>query len=217
MLYIKKGHEPEALIQAKRDGLKHYDDMTSDVKDVVKSHLAQEQGQLCAYCMRRLYLDTMQIEHYQPQSITDDAKTIEYTNMLGVCPGNKGAPEKFQTCDAHRGNTPLSIDPLKSASVALVRYKPDGTIYSENPDVNRDLQVTLNLNCTQTYLPQNRMAALNGLKQKIHADCGKHTATTAYFQNLYDTLLNGTSGVLNEYLGIMLAYLVKRGAVPPHN
>lgn len=217
MLYIKKGYEPEALIQAKRDGLKHYDDMTTDVKDAVKSQLAQEQGQLCAYCMRRLRPDTMQIEHYKPRSISDDAATIDYTNLLGVCPGNKGAAEKFQTCDAHRGNTSLTVDPQKIASIALVRYKPDGTIYSEDPDINRDLQVTLNLNCTQAYLPQNRMAALKGLKKKINADCSNRTATTVYFQSLYDALLNGTNGVLNEYLGIMLAYLVKRGAMPTHN
>lgn len=217
MLYIKKGHEPEALIQAKREGLRHYDDMTADVKDIVKRSLSVEQGGLCAYCMRRLRPETMQIEHYTPRSISDDATTIEYSNLLGVCPGNKGAAEKFQTCDAHRGNMPLTVDPLKPASVALVRYLPNGTIYSDDKGVNRDLQVTLNLNCKQAYLPQNRMAALNGLKQKIHSDCAGQTAGKAYFQNLYDTLAQGKNGVLDEYLGILLSYLVKRGAVPTHN
>lgn len=217
MLYIKKGHEPETLIQAKRAGLKHYDNMTTDVKDAVKTQLAQEQGWLCAYCMRRLRMETMQIEHYKPRSTSDDAATIDYANLLGVCPGNKGAAEKFQTCDAHRRNVPLTVDPLKTTSVALVRYKPDGTIYSEDPDVNRDLQTTLNLNCTQAYLPQDRKAALDGLKKRIYADCGKQTASVAYFQNLYDGLLNGKNGVLGEHLGIMLAYLVKRGAIPSHN
>lgn len=217
MLYIKKGHEPEALIQAKREGLRHYDDMTADVKDIVKRSLFAEQGELCAYCMRRLRLETMQIEHYTPRSISDDATTIEYSNLLGVCPGNKGAAEKSQTCDAHRGNTPLTIDPLKPASVALVQYLPNGKIYSNDKNINRDLQVTLNLNCMQAYLPQNRMAALNVLKQKIYTDCAGQTASKAYLQNLYDTLAQGKNGVLNEYLGILLCYLVKRGAVPTHN
>lgn len=216
MLYIKKGHELEALIQAKREGLKHYDDMTTEVKDIVKDSLFTEQGGLCAYCMRRMQLGTMQIEHYLPRSISDEATTIAYSNLLGVCPGNKGNAEKFQTCDAHRGNKLLTVDPLKPSSVALVRYLSDGTIYSDDADVNRDLQFTLNLNCAQAYLPQNRRAALNSLKQKIHSDCIGQTATKAYFQNLYDALILGKNGILNEYLGIMLDYLIKRGAVPTH-
>lgn len=61
------------------------------------------------------------------------------------------------------------------------------------------------------------MAALNVLKQKIHTDCAGQTASKTYFQNLYDTLLQGKSGVLDEYLGILLSYLIKRGAVPTHN
>lgn len=215
MLYIKKDHEPEALIQAKREGLRHNDDMTTEVKDIVKDSLSAEQGGLCAYCMRRLRPD-MQIEHYTPRSISDDATTIDYRNLLGVCPGNKGAAEKFQTCDAHRGNTPLTVDPLKLASVALVRYLPNGTIYSDDEDVNHDLQITLNLNCKQAYLPQGRMAALNGLKQTIHSDCAGKTASKAYIQHLYDTLSQGKNGLLDEYLGILLSYLVMRGAVPPH-
>jgi uncharacterized protein (TIGR02646 family) len=215
LLYIKKDHEPEALIQAKREGLRHYDDMTTEVKDIVKDSLSAEQGGLCAYCMRRLRPD-MQIEHYTPRSISDDATTIDYRNLLGVCPGNKGAAEKFLTCDAHRGNTPLTVDPLKLPSVALVRYLPNGTIYSDDEDVNHDLQITLNLNCKQAYLPQGRMAALNELKRKINSDCAGKTASKAYIQHLYDTLSQGKNGLLDEYLGILLSYLVKRGAVPPH-
>ena len=217
MLYIKKGHEPEALIQAKREGLRHYDDMTAEVKNIVKDSLFAEQGGLCAYCMHRLQPDTMQIEHYLPRSSSDDAATIEYGNLLGVCPGNKGNAEKFQTCDAHRGNTPLVVNPLKSSSVARIRYLSDGTIFSDEAEVNRDLQQTLNLNCTQAYLPQNRRAALNSLKKKIHIDCAGQTASRAYFQNLYDALSAGKNGILQEYLGIMLDYLVKRGAMPTRN
>lgn len=110
MLYIKKGVEPAALIQAKRDGLKNYDEMSTNVKDILKEHLAAEQGYLCAYCMRRLNLDTMQIEHYKAQHADDEdydsALTIDYHNMLGVCPGNKGNTTRFRdlTCDQHRGN-----------------------------------------------------------------------------------------------------------------
>lgn len=217
MLYIKKSPEPEALIQAKRTGLSHYDDMTGEVKDIVKASLSKEQGCLCAYCMRRLKPETMQIEHYIPRSGSDDALTIDYKNLLGVCPGNKGNAERFLTCDARRGNSPLTVNPLNPASVGKIRYRPNGLIFSDDETVNHDLQVTLNLNCEQVYLPQDRKEALDRLKQKIRTDYPGGTAPKEYCQTLYNALSRGKNGILDEYLGIMLEYLERRGAVPGHN
>lgn len=99
--------------------------MTTMVKDIVKGSLFAEQGGLCAYCMRRMQPGTMQIEHYLPRSSSDDAATIAYGNLPGVCPGDKGYAEKFQTCDAHRGNTPLTVDPLKRRNTGM-REAVDG-------------------------------------------------------------------------------------------
>lgn len=222
MLYIEKDPEPAALIQAKRDGLKDYDEMTTDVKDKIKEHLAAEQGYLCAYCMRRLDLDTMQIEHYQAQHPDegdyDSALTIDYRNMLGVCPGNKGNATRFRdlTCDQHRGNEKLTVNPLLTHSVALIKYQKNGIIYSDNEDINDDLQKKLNLNCESAYLPANRKAALDGLKRKIYKDYGAKTAPQSYYQKLYSALSQMTNGEFSVYLGILLAYLEKRGATPSH-
>lgn len=214
MLYIRKKTEPQELTQAKREGLECYDDMTTGVKDAVRKQLAEEQGYLCAYCMRRIKLDTMQIEHYLAQHSSDGgyepALTIDYSNMLGVCPGNKceGLPEKYLTCDQHRKNKPLTVDPRNADSVALVLYMANGEIYSKHPAVNEDLQNTLNLNCRAVYLPQNRKAALDTLKGKIYMDCKDKPGTKAYFQRLYTSL--SSQDILDEYLGILLSYLQKR-------
>ena len=67
MLYIKKKTEPRELTQAKRNGLQDYDTMPTDLKDIIRQQLLTEQGYLCAYCMRRINLDTVQIEHYIAQ------------------------------------------------------------------------------------------------------------------------------------------------------
>lgn len=214
MLYIKKKTEPLALTQAKRNGLQCYDEMTTDVKDAIRKQLAEEQGYLCAYCMRRMRLETMQIEHYVAQHPTDGdydpALTIDYSNMLGVCPGNKGEylPAKCLTCDQHRKYKPLTVDPRNADSVALVLYMANGEIYSKHPSVNEDLQNTLNLNCEAVYLPQNRKAALDALKGKIYTDCKNKPGTKAYFQRLYTYL--SSQDILDEYLGILLSYLQKR-------
>lgn len=214
MLYIEKKAEPLALTQAKQNGLQCYDDMTTNVKDVIRKQLAEEQGYLCAYCMRRMRLETMQIEHYVAQHPTDGdydpALTIDYSNMLGVCPGNKGEnlPGKFLTCDQHRENQPLTVDPRNADSVALVLYMANGEIYSKHPAVNEDLQNTLNLNCKEVYLPQNRKAALDTLKGKIYKECKNRPGTKAYFRRLYTSLRSKDN--LDEYLGILLNYLQKR-------
>ena len=218
MLYINKGLEPAALVQAKRDGLIDYENMTSEVKMRVKEQLATEQGFLCAYCMRRLNIDTMQIEHYKAQHPDDgdydSALTIDYRNMLGVCPGNKGNTTRFRdlTCDQHRRNKKLTINPLLLHSVDLIKYQKNGIIYSDNADVNADLQDTLNLNCESVYLPANRKAALDALKQKIYRDYGEKKAPQSYYQKLYLTLSQKVDGEFRVYLGILLSYLEKRGA-----
>lgn len=214
MLYIKKKAEPQELTQAKRKGLQNYDTMPTDLKDVIRQQLLTEQGYLCAYCMRRINLDTVQIEHYIAQHPADGdydpALTIDYSNMLGVCPGNKceGLPAKYLTCDQHRKNIPLTVDPRKAESVAAIRYRADGVMFSNIPSINEDIQVTLNLNCAAVHLPENRKAALDALKKKIFLDCKDKTATKSYFQRLYASLRS--KDTLSEYLGILLHYLEKR-------
>lgn len=66
MLYIEKKQEPEELIQEKRKGLNCYSDLSGKPKEAVQISLLEEQGCLCAYCMRRITLKDMQIEHYLP-------------------------------------------------------------------------------------------------------------------------------------------------------
>lgn len=204
------------LVQAKRTGLKHYDDMTAEVKDSLREQLIREQGYLCAYCMRRLDLRTMQVEHYVAQHPLDNdydpAMTIDYHNMLGVCPGNKGneAGSKGLTCDQSRGNTPLTINPQRQELVARIRYSDNGRIFSDDPVIDRDLQVVLNLNCVQAYLPASRKMALDELKKRIYRSFGDKTATKAALQRMYSGLKSGEDGRLVPFVGILLWYLEKK-------
>ena len=110
MLYIEKSQEPAELTQAKRDGWSRYEDLSGEPKKAVQQALLREQGEVCAYCMKRVSMGNLQIEHYIAQNPEDSdydaALTIDYNNMLGVCTGNKfgtGARERL-TCDQHRGN-----------------------------------------------------------------------------------------------------------------
>ena len=58
-------------------------------KNDVKAALIHEQRGLCAYCMRRIHMDThSRVEHFIPLSV-DKEKAIDYNNMLGVCDGGE--------------------------------------------------------------------------------------------------------------------------------
>ena len=89
---------------------------------------------------------------------------------IGVCYGNsliKGVNKEVTTCDAHRGNTELTINPFDETSVRKIKYKANGSIYSDDEDINKDVTETLNLNCEAVSLPETRKRVLMEEKSRI--------------------------------------------------
>lgn len=54
MIEIKKGREPEKLLRYRQRAGASYEQMDKDVKDELLEKLLNEQGHICAYCMRRI-------------------------------------------------------------------------------------------------------------------------------------------------------------------
>ena len=215
MVYIKKGHEPNDLLIAKKRGLCRYDELHSDVKNSIKAALFSEQKGLCAYCMRRLNRETMQIEHYIPQHDQQgnytDTLSIDYNNMLGVCPGGKDYDAKEYEefiCDQHRGNEKLVVDPRSKSSVSKIKYNHKGFIYSDDADINHDLNVTLNLNCTKAHLPNNRLARLEQFREMLRRKYPGKTITNDLWEKYLNMYLAGNKqGLMGEYAGIVIKYI----------
>lgn len=216
MVHIQKGFEPKELLDAKRKGLTDYDSMDTFTKKAVKEQLYQEQYQLCAYCMRRLDKETMQIEHYNAQNPDDGsydaAQTINFQNMLGVCPGGKHMVHAYKdlTCDQHRKNIPLTVNPLNEGSVAQIQYRTNGEIYSDDPEINKDLCETLNLNCAASKLKENRKSALDALKKWVQKEYGKKSIPASEWQRILTQYCAPRSGAKKEYVGIIELYLKKK-------
>ena len=61
-----------------------------------------------------------------------------------------------KTCDAHRGNIPLTVDPRDIYSIRKIRYTLDGYITSNDKGIRTDVEDTLNLNCKASSLPENK-------------------------------------------------------------
>ena len=161
MIYIRKGTEPRSLTEYRNQPGATYEGYRE--KDALRDALLEEQGYICAYCMRRISKEKMKIEHWKAQNAPDGTgakHALEYQNMLGVCLGNQSSPHDMQTCDTYRGNAELFVDPRKEAHTQQIAYRGDGTIYSEDSRIDFDLNQRLNLNCEGALLKQGRKEAM---------------------------------------------------------
>ncbi|MCO6491066.1 MAG: hypothetical protein J5I98_21795 [Phaeodactylibacter sp.] len=171
MKYIRKDitNQPNSLKEVQSTPGTSFDYCN---RDDIRQALLKEQGFICAYCMRGI--DDQRdkngrpkvfIEHYITQS-EDRSLSLSYLNMLGVCNGNDGYPEHLQHCDRSRGNTPLKIDPRLVRCEDLIKYTNGGEIYSDDLEVNNDLDKTLNLNKPR-YLVEGRRIAIDQVRRNL--------------------------------------------------
>ena len=210
MRYITKGREPASLTQYKKQSGAYFDGAN---KEDIRQALLEEQGYLCAYCMCRISAENMKIEHWQSQS-EHQAKELDYSNMLGVCNGNAEHVQRDTTCDTHRGNSPLTINPLDAAMIDKIAYSTsDGKIYSKDAVINHDLNEVLNLNCNSpdVYLCINRKEVFDQFIQMI----GRKMKEGIWEKNMLQRLLRryeekDAEGKYRPYSGIVIWYLKKR-------
>ena len=217
MIVVKRGKEPNSLLEfRKKNPDADYEDMPSSVRADVREQMWNEQKHLCAYCMRRIDSPSVvRIEHCRPRHpkdeiVHDKKATLDFKWMLGVCYGNslvKGVKTEDTTCDAHRKNTELTINRFDEGSVGKRKYKADGSIYSEDEEINKDVTDTLNLNCPAISLPQTRKKVLSEAQKRIVQKCaGK--SQDAYVHELertYTSLVQERN--LTPYCGIIISWL----------
>lgn len=220
MIVVQKGIEPNSLLAfRKQHPDADYEDMPTNVLKDVRSQMWEEQGHLCAYCMKKIEDPRdVRVEHCKPRHPQDEIKhdkkaTLEFKWMLGVCYGNsieKGVKPEDTTCDAHKGNAELTINPFDELSVRKIKYKADGSIYSDDADINEDVTEILNLNCEAISLPETRKNVLNVLKNEIVEKCkGKsHDAYIRELERIYDRLVYQRN--LTPYCGIIISWLEEK-------
>ncbi|MBI5914940.1 MAG: hypothetical protein HY842_06150 [Bacteroidetes bacterium] len=159
MKYIEKkvSNEPQTL--------KNYRESTAnatfkgfgDTGQSLKKALLEEQGHLCAYCMKRISLKRsslgrdeqatkpmIEVEHYLSQD-EFPKKDLDYTKMLGVC---NGFSQGDIHCDKSKLETRLIVlNPHDKEVEILITYASDGSIVptKQTDEVEHDLKL-LNLN-----------------------------------------------------------------------
>ena len=218
MIVIKRGKEPNSLLKFRKENpdADYESDMPTNVLKDVREQMWEEQRGLCAYCMKKIDSPSVvRVEHCRPRHPKDEQKhdkkaTLDFKWMLGVCYGNsleKGVKREDTTCDAHRGNTELTVNPFDEVSVRKIKYNADGSIYSKDAEINKDVTETLNLNCQAISLPQTRRSVLQAMQNRIEKKC-KDKSQNAYKRELertYEKLVEERN--LTPYCGIIISWL----------
>lgn len=207
MKQIIKGFEPASLTQHRKTAHATYGNYLD--KDSLRQHLVSEQRGICCYCMRRIRPDAqaMKIEHWHGQD-RYPGEQMSYANLLAACAGNEGQRRTSQHCDTRKGERDLSRNPANPAHNVenLIRFQGDGTIISDNPAFNLELNEVLNLN--EGRLRNNRKAVLDA----FHRSLGKWGSLQRHtLENLLaDWNGNSDTGDLREYCQIVVYLLRKR-------
>lgn len=184
MIYIHKKNSPAILIELKKEiskgksfesvieelklqnkSIDFYDGIFD--KGQIRATLLEEQTGLCAYCMAAISDGNMKIEHFKSQSLYPQYQ-LDYSNMLGCCKGNEGKPNKLQTCDTHKANMDLSLNPSVKTDYEKMNlvYLEDGTISSLNPSFRNELDTVLNLNAS--FLKAKRKEMIDSAKRQLN-------------------------------------------------
>lgn len=208
MIYISKGTEPRSLTEYRNQPNSTYEDYRE--KDDVRRQLLEEQGHICAYCMRRISIDKMKIEHWKAQNAEDGTgkeHMLEYRNMLGVCLGNQGNIYSKQTCDSHRGNAELFVDPRNESHIQKIQYSADGKICSSDLRIRNDLSSLLNLN--EQMLIDGRKRAIQMLQNYLMKKNPKGTWNVSLLRNAQKQFAEKKDGMYPQYVGAVL-YFIER-------
>lgn len=218
MILIQRGKEPDSLLQYRKSSSDAcYEELPQKPREDIRNQMWEEQKGLCAYCMRKIDSpQNLRIEHFKERHPLkqpyDAAETLNFKNMLGVCYGNSLKPNvKYEhiTCDAHRKNLKLTVNPYDIHSIRKIKYSADGYVTSDDTEIRKDVEETLNLNCHSVSLPENRKSVLCQFKKELLRLCGNKSHDT-YLQILNKIYKQYTvQRALTPYCGIIISWLEK--------
>lgn len=222
IIELRKSDEWKKIRENDTESIRHIFD-NQFPKSEVKEVLIHEQKGLCAYCMRRIHMDShSRVEHLTPLSKNKE-KAIDYNNMLGVCDGGEkvvGQQNRILCCDAHKKEKEIIISPLSSIQMEKIAYKTDGLIYTEPKDeeMEKDINEVLLLNGIQkkdgtvrdtaTELLKGRKDTYNRARKMMERLNKNGKCTSVNVKKLMDSIL--AQEELEEYAGVKLYYFRKK-------
>ena len=128
----------------------------------LRENLIKEQGQICCYCMKRIFLDNSHIEHFRPK-IHFPNKDLEYDNLFASC---NGAGTIY--LDEHCGHKKEEwwaqelIPPTDNEVENIFKYSIDGKIHStpKRPTTRIAQEMIKNMGLDSFHLERERRQAI---------------------------------------------------------
>ncbi|NDV66616.1 hypothetical protein [Bacteroides sp. 224] len=204
MKKINKGTEPKAWKQFRETpGVTEY-----VANDALRESLLEEQGYICAYCMRRIPVrdkisnETSRIDHLKCRDNYPDLQ-LDYNNMVICCPGCINGDDH---CDKLKGNKEITFSPFEIHLENSISYSTkDGHIKSSNVQWNKELEEVLNLN--NHMLKLNRRQAIEGLRSVLEKSKWSKSVLQMQLQKWESFDKNHH---LKPYCGVIIWYLRKK-------
>ena len=184
--------------------LEKFDDSSSNVKDDLRNKLLEEQGYICCYCMGRIDFRTSKIEHFKPRSLFR-SEQLDYSNLFIACYGGQGRNENEQHCDTKKANKLLKSISLLQKIESNISYKKDGSIFSQNKAIDKELNDTLNLNYIN--LKNNREAVLYQVLLELEKN---KWSTSNLKNNLKKYQTENSKGKYRPYCEMIVYFLNKK-------
>lgn len=197
MILIKKGEEPKEWIKYRLTHGVEYSAIPA-----LKEALLKEQGCLCAYCMARIEMKTMKVEHLACRAGHPN-KQLDYSNLLACCQGGEGTNERH--CDTSKGNQEMSFSPLREECIKSLSYSSKGVVSSNNDKWEGEINGVLNLNTP--ILKDNRHEALRCLLDILARKGYTHSVLTKLLSDYQEP---GVNGKRKPYCGIAIWHLQKK-------
>lgn len=179
-----------------------------EAKPELRESLLEEQGYICAYCMRRIPVrdknsnESSRIDHILSREKHPDHK-LDYRNMVICCPG---AINNDFHCDKRKGEDDISFNLFDDSFFTTLSYKSKtGEIKSSDNESNCQIKEMLNLN--NRLLMRNRLGVLRGVICVL--DKVGWTVTNIK-QQISNWDNKNAKGQYKEYNGIVLWYLNKK-------
>lgn len=209
MRNIRKNQAPQSLLAYKRTPGADYEGLGRlPAKSHVKESLLDEQGHLCCYCMRRIQLTNMKVEHWKSQK-SDPGLQLDYGNMLAACMGNQGAAPEEETCDTRKADSVILFNPANPTHnvESRIAYTGTGRIFAPGDDLfDEQLNEVLNLN--EAHLVDNRSDVVEAVHELLDFKAGRRNKRQIqrFLQNVQTRDQNGR---FKEYLGVAVYFLNK--------
>jgi uncharacterized protein (TIGR02646 family) len=204
MRFIEKNkkNEPLPLRKLRKDGGK-YTDLYGATKEAVRNALLSEQGHICCYCLR--CINKVEIEHIKSQKDFPE-KDVAYTNLIASC-ARDASEDKILHCNAAKGAIEIALNPTDKNLMQLIRFAADGRVFTDQTDLNHELDIVLNLN--NYRLTQERRNLYKDVVNEIKIRFGGKTISKAFVKKRIQDFSEKSNGQYEPHCEVAIYFLKK--------